>query len=96
MFFFSGRFIGVIADNCCLTSTTTTMETPILISWFIDFKVLKFYNAFRYKKNKERLKLLEKASKNCKSITNIFEKACDKTPILQDSSKLTQPLEPKY
>ena len=38
------------------------------------------------RKNKERLKLLEKASKNCKSITNMFEKACDKTPVLQDSS----------
>ena len=36
------------------------------------------------RKNKERLKLLEKASKNCKSITNMFEKACDKTPVLQD------------
>ena len=38
------------------------------------------------RKNKERLKLLEKTSKNCKSITNMFEKACDKFPVLQDSS----------
>ena len=38
------------------------------------------------RKNKERLKLLEKASKNCKSITNMFEKACGKTTVLQDSS----------
>ena len=28
----------------------------------------------------------EKASKNSKSITNMFEKACHKTPVLQDSS----------
>ena len=38
------------------------------------------------RKNKERLKLLEKASKNCKSIPNMFEKACDKTSVFQDSS----------
>ena len=38
------------------------------------------------RKIKERLKLLEIASKNCKSITNMFEKACDKTPVLQNSS----------
>ena len=37
------------------------------------------------RKNKEIFKLLEKASKKCKPITNIFEKPCDKTPVLQDS-----------
>ena len=37
------------------------------------------------RKNEEKLKLHEKASKNCRSITNIFEKACDKTSVLQDS-----------
>ena len=35
--------------------------------------------------SKERLKLLEKASKNCTSIINMFEKVCDKAPVLQDS-----------
>ena len=56
---------------------------------FIGFKVLKFYNAFKYNKKKIKkkiLKLFEKASKICKSISNLFEKACGKTPLLQDSS----------
>ena len=36
------------------------------------------------RKKKERLKLLEKASKNCRSIFDMYEKACSKTPVLQD------------
>ena len=46
----------------------------------------KFYNGFKQRKSKEKLKLFQRVGKNYLLITKTFEKACDETSVFQDSS----------
>ena len=79
---FPGQFIDIIADNLLPSiphHNNVNSNSNFSIYWFQGAE----YNALKNEeKKKERLKILEKAIKNYKSITNISEKAWDKTPVL--------------